>query len=173
MGFRMEYGDTNFIALVNADQYKTYVSEDGELDMLLNHFVQEMQIGNILVLQMTNEGVEHSWTTEFTFENNIDVESCYRRAKGYIQVTDNQLYLVDYTCLTMAAQFEDCIVPDDNCARYRIELQNGTYQVEIIQYYNPDIGEYVGIKEAELIMDFKKVTELGKNEDKVIWCSYM
>lgn len=34
MKFCMEFGDTNFIGLVNAWQYKSFVDEDWELDGL-------------------------------------------------------------------------------------------------------------------------------------------
>ncbi len=43
MKFCMEFGDTNFIGLVNAWQYKSFVDEDWELDGLLQHFSPEMK----------------------------------------------------------------------------------------------------------------------------------
>ncbi|MCM3173013.1 hypothetical protein [Paenibacillus sp. MER 99-2] len=172
MKLHLEYGDTNFIGLVNADRYQSFVGEDWELSMLLQHFADEMKKGNILVCQMTEEGIEHSWTVEVTFEEEFTVEHCYRRAAGYIQVTDGLLVLVDYTCLTMAAQFDDCAVPDENCSTYTISLKNGMYKVHIVQFYNADREEYVGGDGAELIINFTEVHELGANEEKVIWCSY-
>jgi hypothetical protein len=60
MKYCMEFGDTNFIGVVNAEKYKSFVHEDWELKMLLQHFANEMKVGNILVLQMTEEGIEHS-----------------------------------------------------------------------------------------------------------------
>lgn len=43
MQFCMKYGDTNFIGVVNADQYKSFVDEDWELEMLIQHFNDEMK----------------------------------------------------------------------------------------------------------------------------------
>ncbi len=60
MKFYMNFGDTNFIGLVNTDQYKSFVDEDWELDILLQHFGNEMKMGHILVCQMTEEEIEHS-----------------------------------------------------------------------------------------------------------------
>lgn len=60
MRFCMKFGDTNFIGVVNAERYKSFVDEDWEFEMLLQHFTNEMKNGNILVFQMTEEGIEHS-----------------------------------------------------------------------------------------------------------------
>ncbi|WP_163255075.1 hypothetical protein [Clostridium sporogenes] len=38
MRYCMEFGDTNFIGVVNAMEYKSFVHEDWELGMLLQHF---------------------------------------------------------------------------------------------------------------------------------------
>lgn len=45
MEFCLNRGDTNFIALVNADKYKTFVDEDWEFEPLLQHFSDEMEEG--------------------------------------------------------------------------------------------------------------------------------
>jgi hypothetical protein len=173
MQFSLNRGDTNFIGLVNADQYKSFVDEDWELESLLQHFTDEMKDGNILVFQMTEEGIVHSWTIEVMFEATLNDLECYRRTEGFIEVTDNKLYIVDYDCLTMAAQFEDEVIPDDNCANHRIELKNGLYKVEIAQFYNADKNHYTGNDTVNMIMNFKEVTDLGVNADQVIWCSYV
>lgn len=82
---------------------------------------------------MTEEGIEHSWTIEVKFEATLNDLECYRRTEGYIEITDNKLYIVDYDCLTMDAQFSDNKIPGENCANNRIELKNGMYMVEIVQ----------------------------------------
>ena len=46
--------------------------------------------------------------------------------------------LVEYSCLTMAAQFKDEKVPDDYCDKFRFNIENGLYKVEIIQYHDVD-----------------------------------
>lgn len=64
MKFCMKFGDTNFIGVANAEKYKSFVDEDWELNQLLQHFANEMKEGNIIVLQMTEKGIEHSWNVE-------------------------------------------------------------------------------------------------------------
>ncbi|WP_237087903.1 hypothetical protein [Paenibacillus crassostreae] len=70
---------------------------------------------------MTNKGIEHSWNIDVGIGLEITDENYFRKAEGYISVTTNKLYIVDYDCLTMAAQFEDEEVPDDNCEKNQIK----------------------------------------------------
>ncbi|MED0665039.1 hypothetical protein P4T04_01740 [Bacillus badius] len=172
MEFCMKFGDTNFIGVANSDTYQSFVDEDWELDGLLQHFGNEMKRGHILVCQMTNEGIEHSWKVKVQIGAEAAAQSCFRKAQGYIEVTKNELYLVDYDCLTMAAQFEDSAVPDTNCSDYRIEIENGSYQVEFIQYYNVDTDEYTGTKETDILLQLTKVTDFQPVTDRVFWCTY-
>ncbi|WP_338128714.1 hypothetical protein [Aneurinibacillus migulanus] len=168
----MKYGDTNFIGVVNAERYKSFVDGDWELEMLLKHFTNEMKDGNILVFQMTEEGIEHSWNVEVKIGTEVIEQKCFRKAESYIKVTENQLYLVDYDCLTMAVQFESDKVPDKNCSNYKIDIENGVYKVDIFQFYNVDKDEYVGTNEQDILLNFIKVSDFQKTADNVLWCSF-
>lgn len=172
--FCMGIGDTNFIGVVNAEHYRSFVDEDWELGSLLKHFGTEMKAGHILVFQMTEEGIEHSWKVEIR-KSGIPVDGAfYRRSEGYIEVTGGQLFLVDYDCLTMAAQFEDENIPDKNCSNYRIEIEDGKYRVEVVQYYDVDRDKYVGTNsnETDLVLNFIKVEEFEQDVEEVFWCTY-
>lgn len=172
MHYHVDIGDTNFIEVVNVDKYNSFVNEDWELKMLLQHFVNEMQKGHILVFQMTEEGIEHSWNVNVKIGVGLTQQTCFRNEVGYIKVTDNQLYLVDYTCLTMAAQFSDEKVPDKNCSKYKINIENGVHKVEVIQFYNVDKDEYVGNSDADILLNFTKVNDFKQTSNKVFWCTY-
>lgn len=166
----MNFGDTNFIGVANTDKYKSFVDEDW--DCLLQHFGDEMKQGHILVFQMTEEGIQYSWRVDVRVGTEEIAHECFRKAIGYIKVTENQLYLVDYACLTMAAQFEDNKIPDQNCFNYKIEIENGYYKVEVVQYYNVDKDEYVGESETDILLNFIKVTASKSIADSVFWCTY-
>ncbi|WP_197076549.1 hypothetical protein [Domibacillus indicus] len=168
----MEYGDTNFIGLVNAERYESFVDEDWELDGLLGHFAAEMKKGTILAGQMTEEGIEHSWRIEVRLGMELFIPDFVKKAEGYIRVTNERLYLVDYGCLTMAAQFEDENVPDENGAQNEIKLENGVYRVEITQFYDADRDEYRGTDETDLLVNLVKVPAFRQNPDGVFWCIY-
>ncbi|MFJ7973577.1 hypothetical protein [Psychrobacillus sp. NPDC096389] len=168
----MNFGDTNFIGVANAERYRSFVDEDWELDMLLDHFGDEMKQGHIIVCQMTEEGIEHSWKVSVDLSTEEITDNCFRKAVGYLKVTDTKLYLVDYDCLTMAAQFEDELVPDQNCSTYKIEIENGFYKVEVVQYYNVDRNEYIGASDTDILINFIKVAAIEPTANRVFWCTY-
>jgi hypothetical protein len=172
MKFCIEYGDTNFIGLVNPDEYKAFVDEDWELNELLLHFNNEMGNQNILAMQMTNEGIEHSWIVEAKIDENIIAGNYFRKAEGTIRVTTGCLYLVEYTCLTMAAQFQNEVIPDKNCSRYKIDIENGIYKVEVIQYLNVDSDERISSANVELLLNFTKIAVPQIINPEVFWCTY-
>ncbi len=172
MRYHMGFGDTNFIGVVNADKYTSFVDGDWDLKMLLQHFANEMQRGCILVFQMTEEGIEHSWNVDVEVGVDLTQQTCFRKDVGYIEVTDNQLFLVDYDCLTMGAQFSDEKVPDENCSKYKVNIENGFYKVEVIQFYNVDKDEYIGNSNADIILNFTRVEDFIQKINQVFWCTY-
>ncbi|WP_445661394.1 hypothetical protein [Bacillus sp. FSL K6-3431] len=121
---------------------------------------------------MTEEGIEHSWNVEVKIGTNVTEQKCFRQAEGYIKVTDNQLYIVDYDCLTMAAQFESEKVPDINCSTYKIDIENGIYKVDIIQYYNVNKHEYIGKNDEDILLHFIKASDFQQLVEHVLWCNF-
>lgn len=163
-------GDTNFLALVNKDTYNSFVDEDWELSMLSEHWDKEAKKGNILVFGMTEQGIETDWTIGIEYgESNI--EKFYRKTIGYIKVTKGALNFVEYTCLTMAAQFEDNKVPDEYCEPFSIEIENGLYKVEVVQYSNVDSEEHIGNEEIDIQFNFikQKDENVLENNNGLYW----
>lgn len=173
MNFVMGFGDTNFIGVANPKEYTSFVSKNWDVDdLLFKHIAAEMRNGHILFFQMTKEGIEHSWNVDVLFESDEVETTCFRKALGYIKVTDHELFLVDYDCITMAAQFEKHKVPDKNCSKYKIEIPNGVYKVEMHQYYNVDEDEYTGSDKRDVLLNFSKAEEFSPIADKIFWCTY-
>lgn len=172
MNYCMKFGDTNFIGIANAEQYHTFVDEDWTLESLLNHFAKEMTKGNVLISQMTEEGIEHSWKVTVNIGTEEINTNCFRRAIHFLSVTSHELYLVDYDCLTMAAQFDDEKVPDENCSNYQIPIDNGNYKVEVLQYYNVDKNEYTGSNETDILFNFIKMPNFQSTTSAVLWCTF-
>lgn len=172
MNIQLSFGDTNFIGLVNTDTYQSFVNEEWEFAELMQHFGQEMATGHILVYQMTDEGNEHSWNIEVASHNDeIVVDDYYRKAEGYIQVTNNVLYIVDYDCLTMSAQFADEPLPDANCEANQILIENGHYQVCLYQFYDADQDRFIGRNDVDITLVLSKVSQIQHQPDRVFWCS--
>lgn len=55
----MKIKDTSFISLVNAQAYESFITKDWDLiSDLFPHVIMQQHKGNILIYQMTDEGVE-------------------------------------------------------------------------------------------------------------------
>lgn len=171
MEINFNVGDTNFIALFNPNNYKTFVDEDWDLNMIKEHFVNESKENNILVCQMTSEGIEGDWRIKVNFKESYCADTYYRKDEGYIYVDNDELCFVEYTCLTMAAQFEDEKVPDKYCEKFRFNIGNGLYKVEIIQYYDIDKDKHYGTNDIDIEFKFTKVLKCKETERKVFWCN--
>ncbi len=165
-------GDTNFIALVNHHTYYSFIEENWDFEMLKRHWICETQNENILVFQMTEEGIESDWKISITTQPPKDVQ-CYRKDEGVIKVTNGELCFVEYTCLTMAAQFKDCKIPDEYCKEFKFSIENGVYKVGIFQFYNVDEEKYIGCNDTDIMFVFTKEEEVNKNASpKIFWCTY-
>lgn len=170
--FDFNVGDTNFICLVNAHKYTSFVDEDWDLVAdLIPHVVGEQQKGTILMYQMTHEGIEEDWKISIS-QSPLTVEKYIKKSINYISVTDHSLYLIDYTNLTMAAQFDDEKILDKSCAPFRIELDNGKYTVTAYLFKDVD-NDIVVNEESDLLFVFEPYTAALSSENQtIIWGSF-
>ncbi|UNK17171.1 hypothetical protein MNQ98_22210 [Paenibacillus sp. N3/727] len=162
-------GDTNFMGIVNADRYTSFVDSDWDLDMLRQHVAEEMKKGNVIVWQLTSEGVEVDWRVNVGIGQDPETDGGYRESESYICVTNNELHIVNYDCLTMSAQFQDHLLPDEDCKIWRIQLDNGIYKVRIIQFYNVDQNEHLGKTDVDLRIEFQTAAEFKSLHNDFIW----
>lgn len=169
MIINFDIGDTNFIALVNSNRYSTFVNEDWNLPMIKEHFLSENKKKNIVVCQMTDEGIEADWKIEIDFKENDLNTSCFRKDYSYIKVDNGELCFVEYTCLTMAAQFSDEKVPDKYCDKFRFEIKNGLYKVNIIQYYDVDNDKHIGREDIDILFQLIRIDDVLDSKPKVLW----
>ncbi|MGG3800786.1 hypothetical protein [Metabacillus fastidiosus] len=72
----------------------------------------------------------------------------------------------------MAAQFKDERVPDENCSNYKIDIEEGNYKVNVIQFYNADKDEHIGDDETDILLNFIKISDFQATAGDVFWCSY-
>jgi len=127
--------DDGFIALVNSANYQSFVGEDWQFDQLMKHFVDQMNVGNIIVWQTSNDG-GGNWL--ISFQEHPFNTPAFRQFEHLIKVTTGQLFLSNYSDLTMAAQFSDISIPAAHNADLKIELENGWYKVIVRQLFDPD-----------------------------------
>jgi hypothetical protein len=132
------YDEDGFIAIVNADKYNSFVANDWQLDQIMNHFINEMNNDSILFWGTIPGG--GLWRIKI-LENPSSRES-FREIEKSILVTNGELYLTNYTDLTMAAQFEDCKIPDERNSDLKIVMENGRYNLLIRQMFDHENYNY-------------------------------
>jgi len=127
--------DNGFIAIVNRANYQSFVDNKWQFDQLIAHFIYQMNSGNIVVWQTSNDG-GGNWGVSFS-EQPTGTDA-YREFEHFINVTEGKLFLADYSDLTMAAQFSDEPIPAIHNADRIIELENGWYKFTVRQLFDPD-----------------------------------
>ena len=126
--------DSGFMGLVNVDKYDSFVSEDWKFNDLRERFIREMNQGNMLFWSTGQEGL---WKVRVTTKKE-EIKS-FRTISGDINVTDEKLFLTNYEDLSMAAQFQDQRLPLKHNTDLKLRIENGNYEVQINQLFNPDI----------------------------------
>ncbi|MGZ3754561.1 MAG: hypothetical protein ACXVAY_12540 [Mucilaginibacter sp.] len=126
--------DDGFIALVNSANYQGFVDEDWQFDQLMSHFVDQMNHGNIIVWQTSNYG-GRNWLV--SFQEQPSSTHAFRQFEQLINVTTGELFLTNYSDLTMAAQFSDVSIPAAYNADLKIKLENGWYRLTVRQMFDP------------------------------------
>lgn len=126
------YDDSGFIGIVNSEKYQSFVHEDWELDQLLLRFVQQTNLKNCIIWSV---GTQNLMTVRLARTKSSEIS--YREASTSIKVTTGELFLTNYTDLSMAAQFEDEQIPSTHNSDLKIKIPNGEYSVLIRQMFDP------------------------------------
>lgn len=141
--------DSGVLSLVDCAAYRTFVSEDWDYDGITAHFQTQMSLRSILVWHCGDGGGEYS----VTFRDHITSDTGYREVVGAIEATSNRLHLVSYSALTMAAQFEDELLPSKHERDLVIAVEPGQYNVRIVQLYNPDKAGFARKRKPHFLIE--------------------
>ncbi|MDE2429210.1 MAG: hypothetical protein KGM99_10800 [Burkholderiales bacterium] len=164
------FDEDGVIAIVNADRYRGFVDNDWSLNQLLDHFVNEMICENLIVWQSNNIG-GGDWKIEILVTPSE--RKSFREFEQTINVTDGELYLASYTDLTMAAQFEDEVIPSKENANLKCKLANGKYLVIVRQMFHPESCENEESDETDFEIILKPVIDhIVTKVDAVYWWNY-
>jgi len=156
------YDENGIFSIVNIQNYQSFVDDDWSLEQLINHFVIQMNKQTCIVWQVSNEG-GGDWILQI-LENKSEKNS-FRECTKTIEVTNNVLHFVNYTNLTMAAQFIDNKISTD----WKIELENGYYEITIRQMFNPYDYEIEQEEVFEVIPRQITLENLNKVEQVFWW----
>jgi hypothetical protein len=157
--------DSGFLGIINADNYKSFVSKDWELPQLLNHFINEMNNDNLI---LWSTGSENTWTVDFV--NKQSDKKSFREFYKTLEITDGKIFLTNYEDLTMAAQYADEKIPAKHNAELCIHLDKGKYEFKIRQLFDPKDYNY----SSEGQVNFEIVIQPDTNKsiqqvDKIFW----
>jgi hypothetical protein len=166
MNKRIEiYEENGFIGIINNDLYYSFVDGDWELDQLFIHFIKEMNQNKCLIFNIGTQNL-------ITFEkrNSPSQNSAFREIQADICVTNNKLYISSYTDLTMAAQFDDEMIPSKTNQLIFFDVDNGDYKIIVRQMFDPENYDYNNMPDPcfEIIINNCEKSSLNKF-NKVIW----
>ena len=159
--------EDGIIAIVNTKDYTTFVDEDWDLKQLFEHLVIQMNRQNLIIWKSNNDG-GGQWNIEVLFEPSN--KPAFREFTKTINVTNGKLHFVTYTDITMAAQFEDEVLPSKQNADLQILLENGSYNVVIRQLFDPENYEFEDTQETSFELIFTETIPENKTyAENVFW----
>jgi hypothetical protein len=124
--------DSGFLAIIDPDAYRGFVSADWTLEAIQQQFIQEMRERHLLIWRT---GLEHFWSVRVSFRP-IRARG-FREVTGSIAASQGRLLLTNYEGLTMAAQFPDVTLPEAHEREQVLSVPPGLYDCRIIQLSNP------------------------------------
>jgi len=125
--------DSGFIGIINVGKYNAFVKEDWQFNDLRQRFIREMNRASLLLWSTGLEGV---WNVRIATASEADKP--FRTIKGFINVTEGELFLINYEDLSMAAMYEDEELPQPHNADLKVQIENGAYSVIVNQLFDPE-----------------------------------
>lgn len=160
--------DAGFLGLVNAQLYRSFIKEDWEFSEVKERIINECKKGHVLF-----------WGTEFPNFWTIRIcdqpiaEQDFKSFQAQLHVSDSKLYLINYESITLAAQFEDEQLPNDDLETLYVSLENGIYNITVRQLFDPTQAimeeEMLGF---EIVLQKQTDTSAINNINALIWSDY-
>ena len=159
--------DGSIIAIANTKKYNETLSNQTNWTWRqFNNFILEKNKDNLVVFDTS---WENEWTVEFLI--NIETDKAYfRKFEQSIEVTDQKLYLINWTDLTSSLQFKDTKLPDEINKEIKFDIENGFYKVVVKQLFNPEDYEYEAENKINFIVElFSQSENPNVKADSIIW----
>jgi hypothetical protein len=143
--------DSGLLGLVDAAAYRPFVDPEWTFETLVAHFKRAMAQRQLAVWDCGDGGNDY----RIEIREKITAERGFREAIGAIEATEGRLYLVSYTALTMAAQFDAYAIPAESEADLWIAVPKGPLRVRVVQTYDPANDDGPGERRPHLIVEIE------------------
>jgi len=125
--------DSGFLAIIDPDAYRGFVSADWTWETIRRRFIREMRERHLLIW---GTGLAHFWSIDVSFHPTK--ATGFREVTGSIAASQGRLLLTNYESLTMAAQYSDVRLPEAHEREQVLSVSPGPYDCRIIQLSDPE-----------------------------------
>lgn len=162
-------GDGSLLTLADLNQYPSFIGRDWSEDCKLQKHLLDESDKKSIVLWGT--GFECDWKVEF--RQGITSLRGMRDIEQYINNTTGELYLLNYDSLTMAAQFEDHTLPDEESSEYKVSLPKGILKLRIVQMIDPTKDGFWDEfdKKPGFIVEYEKASDGENRLPNIPWAN--
>ncbi|KFC19545.1 hypothetical protein [Chryseobacterium sp. FH1] len=159
--------DGSIIAISNTKAYNEILKNQTSWTWKqVNEFLLETNKDNLIVFQTA---WDDEWILEFFINQETDM-TAFRQFEQSIEVTDENLYLVNWTDLTSSLQFKNTKLPDKTNDDLNIKIPNGFYRVTVKQLFDHDNYDYSSENKVSYVVEL--ISELLNPDikaEKIIW----
>jgi len=144
--------DSGFLALVDVSTYQGFIGDDWDFSTLQSHIQSQSDLGRIAFWPCGDGGGEYRIkrvSEDMSLQPILDT-SIKSGAQG--------LFLISYSALTMAAQFEDEALPSQHEADLNLDIVAGDYHLQIYQHYEPDDYNFTGESGPHFSLKLEKLS---------------
>jgi hypothetical protein len=155
--------DSGFLAIIDPDAYRGFVHSDWTLEMLYEHFKQQMNQRHLLIWAT---GLEHFWRIQVSLEP--IPASGFREITGSIAASQGRLLLTNYESLTMAAAYPDVSLPQRHEQDRMLSMRAGLYDVRVVQRSDPN-GKKPFKESINFVYQFTRATVPKDSWSQIPW----
>ncbi|MDO5693826.1 MAG: hypothetical protein Q4G70_15340 [Pseudomonadota bacterium] len=162
-------GDGSHLAIIDTARYEGFVGNWDENDRLRKHLIAQAKKESIIAW---GSGFETDWV--IAVRAGMSKQQGHREFQSVISTSSGNLHLVNYDSLTMAAQFHDYRLPDQETKSYGFRVSPGRYKLRIVQLVNPDTNwwETLGKDDPAFLIEYEPAQESDLPLQTIPWASF-
>jgi hypothetical protein len=159
--------DGSVVAIADAKKYNETLNNQTKWTWKqLNDFFLKTNRDHLIVFQTARED---EWIFEFLINQKTN-ETAFRQFEQSIEVSDENLYLVNWTDLTSSLQFENTKLPDKINEDLKIKIPNGFYKVTVKQLFDHDDDDYDSENKVSYVVELmSEPNNPSMHSEKIIW----